>query len=255
MKPHRLLGGRAFVAENLTGCPTGRPASVNRDRRYARIWFQLLIIVLTIFCEKAQSQDETILLMKKLYRQHMYVRFNSTAGAFRQRKENNVTLANSAARFLYQILVDEKERNSKSDLVYHRLFAVTKILEAPTLTTKKWDEGLSLIGTLLPNERIAEFRPAKNQFTIFAPTNAAVYKERQLLTRLDDREEYDKLTNIVNFHVTKGKISVDQFRKVNQLDSLNGMSLKLTMKSDDFYVEDAKIIKSIESHAWSPSGM
>jgi uncharacterized surface protein with fasciclin (FAS1) repeats len=80
----------------------------------------------------------------------------------------------------------------------------------------------------------------KGQFTVFAPTDAAFKKvPKKTLAALG--KDKAKLRAVLLYHVVKGKVTSDQVVKLNSAKTLNGKSVKISVKNGAVYVNNAKV--------------
>lgn len=85
----------------------------------------------------------------------------------------------------------------------------------------------------------------KGPFTVFAPTDEAFAKiPKETLDSLLRPENKDKLTDILKFHVTPGKITAQDVVSLNgkELTMSDGKKAKIEVKDKDVYINGAKVI-------------
>ncbi|MFD0863809.1 fasciclin domain-containing protein [Sungkyunkwania multivorans] len=83
---------------------------------------------------------------------------------------------------------------------------------------------------------------------VFAPTNAAFEKLPEgTVEDLLKPENKDMLANILKYHVTPGNYSKDFLKKFKKLGQSNGVDVFVTVKGEDVYIGDAKIIASVKA--------
>ena len=85
----------------------------------------------------------------------------------------------------------------------------------------------------------------KGPFTVFAPTDEAFAKiPKETLDSLLKPENKDKLTDILKFHVTPGKITAQDVVNLNgkELTMADGKKAKIEVKDKDVYINGAKVI-------------
>ncbi len=81
---------------------------------------------------------------------------------------------------------------------------------------------------------------------VFAPTNEAFGALPEgTVDNLLKPENKTALGNILKYHVTPGNYSKDFLKKFKKLGQSNGVDVIVTMKGDDVYIGDAKIVASI----------
>lgn len=85
-------------------------------------------------------------------------------------------------------------------------------------------------------------------FTVFAPTNAAFDKlPAGTLDGLLKPEKKEDLADILQFHVSLGVFKMDALEDGKVLGQVNGGKVTITKKGGDTYVNDAKIIGTVEA--------
>lgn len=81
---------------------------------------------------------------------------------------------------------------------------------------------------------------------VFAPTNEAFDALPEgTVENLVKPENKDALANILKYHVTPGNYSKNFLKKFKKLGQSNGVDVKITIKGDDVFIGDARIIASI----------
>lgn len=80
-------------------------------------------------------------------------------------------------------------------------------------------------------------------FTVFAPTDEAFKRFwPETLKNLLKPENKDKLQLLLTYHVVSGKVTSKKAMKLDSAQPISGGSLKLAVKSNELYVNHAKII-------------
>ncbi len=80
-------------------------------------------------------------------------------------------------------------------------------------------------------------------FTVFAPSNTAFGKlEAGTLDNLLKPENKIELTSLLNHHVVRGKISFSDLKDGDQLKTLNGKDLSVTIHDAQVSVDGAAIL-------------
>ena len=85
----------------------------------------------------------------------------------------------------------------------------------------------------------------KTKLTVFAPTNAAFAKlPKATLKKVAGNKKL--LTSILTYHVVKGAVPASKVVKLNgkSVKTLNGQSVKITVKGGSVYVNKSKVIKT-----------
>lgn len=83
---------------------------------------------------------------------------------------------------------------------------------------------------------------------VFAPTNAAF--DALPDGTVDDLlkpENKQTLANILKYHVTPGNYSKDFLKKFKKLGQSNGVDVLVSVKGEDVYIGDAKIMASVKA--------
>lgn len=107
------------------------------------------------------------------------------------------------------------------------------------------DPQFSTLVKLVKKAGLVSALSGKGKLTVFAPTNAAFAKLPKATLK---KVEGDKklLTSILTYHVVKGAVPAS---KVVALDgrsvkTLNGKSVKVTLKNKQVYVNQARVTKT-----------
>jgi len=85
----------------------------------------------------------------------------------------------------------------------------------------------------------------KSKLTVFAPTNAAFAKlPKATLKKVAGDKKL--LTSILTYHVVKGAVPASKVVKLNgkSVKTLNGQSVKVTVRGGSVYVNKSKVIKT-----------
>jgi len=85
----------------------------------------------------------------------------------------------------------------------------------------------------------------KTKLTVFAPTNAAFAKlPKATLKKVAGDKKL--LTSILTYHVVKGAVPASKVVKLNgkSVKTLNGQSVKVTVRGGSVYVNKSKVIKT-----------
>ena len=102
-------------------------------------------------------------------------------------------------------------------------------------------EDFSTLVTAVTEAGLVETLSSEGPFTVFAPTNAAFDKlpAGTLDAVLADKE---KLASILTYHVVEGAVTSDKVVEMDSALTVQGQSVKISMKDGDVYVNDAKIV-------------
>ncbi len=117
----------------------------------------------------------------------------------------------------------EKEMTTTKDIV---AIATT---DAKTLTAAVKAAGL--VGTL----------QGKGPFTVFAPTDAAFSAIQPEVDKLLKPESKAKLSKILTYHVVSGKMKAADLKDGQELTTVEGGKLKVTVKDGKVAVGGAKV--------------
>ncbi|MCU0718292.1 MAG: fasciclin domain-containing protein [Pirellula sp.] len=90
---------------------------------------------------------------------------------------------------------------------------------------------------------LAETLSGEGPFTVFAPTDAAFAKiPEATLKDLLKPENKDKLVAILTYHVVPGRVFSEGALEAKSAKTVQGSSVKITVKDGAAYVENAKIV-------------
>jgi uncharacterized surface protein with fasciclin (FAS1) repeats len=82
-------------------------------------------------------------------------------------------------------------------------------------------------------------------FTVFAPTDAAFAKLPEgTLADLLKPENKSKLAGILTYHVVAGKVKAEQVVKLTDAKTVQGSSVKITVKDGSVMIDNAKVVKT-----------
>ena len=112
---------------------------------------------------------------------------------------------------------------------------------------KKNEKEYSTLEQALEAAGLTETLKGEGPFTIFVPTNRAFEQlPKGALENLLKPAYKAQLTDILTYHVTKGKLPVEEITKLNGQDitMLNGKSAKIEVKNGDVYIDGAKVLKA-----------
>lgn len=99
-------------------------------------------------------------------------------------------------------------------------------------------EGLKAAG-------LVDTLKGEGPFTVFAPTNDAFEKLPDgTLEELLKAENKDKLTDILLYHVAKGKFDAKEVSNMDgkQITLANGKTANISVKDGDVFINDSKVI-------------
>lgn len=85
----------------------------------------------------------------------------------------------------------------------------------------------------------------KGPFTVFAPTDEAFAKlPKGTVEDLLKPENKAKLTAILTYHVVPGAVMAAQVTSLKEAKTVNGQSLKISVKDGGVSVDNAKVVKT-----------
>lgn len=92
---------------------------------------------------------------------------------------------------------------------------------------------------------MAETLKSEGPFTVFAPTDEAFAKlPSGTLEALLKPENNAKLQSILTYHVVPGMVMAEDVAGISMAKTVNGQSLKISMKNGSVYVDSAKVLKT-----------
>lgn len=104
--------------------------------------------------------------------------------------------------------------------------------------------------TALKAADLVDLLKQKGPFTVFAPTDSAFAKLPQgTLDDLLKPENKDKLKGVLSYHVYAGMIQGKDIKEMNckKIKMSDGKEATITVKDDDVYINDAKIVKAVKT--------
>lgn len=81
-------------------------------------------------------------------------------------------------------------------------------------------------------------------FTVFAPTDAAFAKIQSEVDNLLKPENKEKLSKILTYHVVSGEMMADDLEDGEELTTVEGSTLKVTVKDGEVMVGGAKVTQA-----------
>jgi uncharacterized surface protein with fasciclin (FAS1) repeats len=100
---------------------------------------------------------------------------------------------------------------------------------------------LSTLVTLVKSAGLVKALSGSTKLTVFAPTNAAFAKvPKATLNKLAHNKKL--LAAVLEYHVVKGALTAAQIEKKTSLNTLEGASLAVKVKSGSVYINQAKVI-------------
>ncbi len=124
--------------------------------------------------------------------------------------------------------------------------------EAETLWTRIMDNNdLTTAIAALRASDLQETLSGDDKYTIFAPTNDAFAKlPKATFDNLMKPENKQKLADVINYHLVKGEF--DKLTDGQTLTTVEGKTLKITKKGNDWYVNDT--VKILKTDVDTPDG-
>ena len=107
------------------------------------------------------------------------------------------------------------------------------------------DKQFSTLVSLVKKAGLVGALSGKTKLTVFAPTNAAFAKlPKATLKKVAGDKKL--LTSILTYHVVKGAVPASTVVTLNgkKVKTLNGKSVKVTVKGGKVYVNKAQVIKT-----------
>jgi uncharacterized surface protein with fasciclin (FAS1) repeats len=97
--------------------------------------------------------------------------------------------------------------------------------------------------TAVKEAGLVETLSGPGPFTVFAPTDDAFAKlpEGTIPSLLQNK---DKLTAVLTYHVVAGKVMASDVVKLKSAKTVNGQSLKITVKDGKVMVDNSMVIKT-----------
>lgn len=105
--------------------------------------------------------------------------------------------------------------------------------------------SFTTLATALTAAGLIETLKAEGPFTVFAPTDEAFAKlPAGTLADLLKPENKEKLKSILTYHVVAGKVKAADVTKLQSAKTVNGQTLKITVKDGAVMVDNAKVTKT-----------
>ena len=107
------------------------------------------------------------------------------------------------------------------------------------------DDRFTTLVTALEKAELVDALKADGEFTVFAPTNDAFEKlPAEVLEKLLQPENKDKLAKVLTYHVYDGKVLAEDVVKLDgqRVKMLNNKCALIEIKDDEVYIDGAKVI-------------
>jgi uncharacterized surface protein with fasciclin (FAS1) repeats len=103
---------------------------------------------------------------------------------------------------------------------------------------------LSTLVTAVSTADLVPTLQGEGPFTVFAPTNAAFEKlGDDAVQSLLEPENRDQLTSILTYHVVPGKLTAADLKDGQQLETVAGETLTVTVDGDKVMAGDATVVQ------------
>merc|ERR1712086_1022226 len=103
------------------------------------------------------------------------------------------------------------------------------------------EDNFTTLLTALAAANLAATLKGDGPFTVFAPTNAAFAAVPNIAAILKD---IPQLTNILKYHVVAGEVLSSQLKDGEQVQTLEGQKVNITIAGSDVSVDKAKVVKA-----------
>lgn len=140
----------------------------------------------------------------------------------------------------------KREADSLAKIEQAKQDSLAKLNQAPELVnvveTAKKDANLSTLVELVSAAGLVDrLADANANYTIFAPTNEAFAKIKDLEDLKTNVKRKQELADIVSYHVVSGKFGSGDLKEGNELDALDEKVIAVTMKDGALAVGGAKV--------------
>merc|ERR1712086_881719 len=103
------------------------------------------------------------------------------------------------------------------------------------------EDNFTTLLTALSAADLAATLKGDGPFTVFAPTNAAFAAVPNIKAILKDIPE---LTKILKYHVVASEVLSSQLKDGEQVETLEGQKVNITISGSDVSVDKAKVVKA-----------
>ena len=105
--------------------------------------------------------------------------------------------------------------------------------------------SFNTLATALKAAGLVDTLKGKGPFTVFAPTDAAFAKlPAGTVEGLLKPENKSKLVSILTYHVVSGSVPSSQVVKMTSAKTVEGQSVKISMKDGNVMVDNAKVVSA-----------
>ncbi|MBK6267271.1 fasciclin domain-containing protein [Marivirga sp. S37H4] len=108
-------------------------------------------------------------------------------------------------------------------------------------TAVNTDQLSTLVAALTQAELVETFKGEGN-FTVFAPTNEAFTAAQSTVDMLMKAENKSKLQNVLKYHVVEGVTMASDLSDGQELTTLQGEKLKVTIEEDKVMINGAEVV-------------
>jgi uncharacterized surface protein with fasciclin (FAS1) repeats len=103
---------------------------------------------------------------------------------------------------------------------------------------------LSTLVTAVGAADLVETLQGEGPFTVFAPTNDAFASIQDTVDTLLKPENKDDLTSVLTYHVVPGEINAADLKDGQELETVNGETLTVSVDGDTVKVGDATVTQA-----------
>ncbi|PTB94945.1 fasciclin [Marivirga lumbricoides] len=103
-------------------------------------------------------------------------------------------------------------------------------------------EQLSTLVAALQQAELVETFKGEGNFTVFAPTNEAFASVQETVDMLLKEENKSKLQSVLKYHVVDGATMAADLTDGQELTTLQGEKLKVTIKDDKVMINEAEVV-------------
>lgn len=106
------------------------------------------------------------------------------------------------------------------------------------------NKDLSTLVAALTAGGLVETLQGKGPFTVFAPTNAAFAAIQPTVDKLLKPANKEELKSVLTYHVVPGKIEAADLKDGQELTTVQGDKLKVTIDGDTVKINDATVVQA-----------
>lgn len=135
-------------------------------------------------------------------------------------------------------------RVADSMLVVQRVADSIAALPLSIAATAAGTADLSTLVAALTAGELVEVFQAPGSYTVFAPTNEAFATIQPTVDVLLQAENKDKLQSVLKYHVVSGTFFATDLQDGQELTTLQGELLKVTLKDGKVLIGDAEVVSA-----------